>query len=80
MSDSHAATFAVRAELTANVFRVLVDVGASVAKGDELMILESMKMEIPVIATRSGLVTSVDAAPNSVVQEGDVLVRIGLGQ
>lgn len=68
--------YPVRAELTANVFRVLVEVGASVSKGDQLMVLESMKMEIPVIATRSGTIASIEAAPNSVVNEGDILVRI----
>ncbi|WP_228001338.1 biotin/lipoyl-binding carrier protein [Nocardia australiensis] len=67
---------AVRAELTASVFRILTEVGASVARGDQLMILESMKMEIPVIATRAGIVASIEAAPDTVVNEGDVLARI----
>ena len=41
----------VRAELTATVWKVVTEEGATVAEGDELVILESMKMEIPVVAT-----------------------------
>ncbi len=66
----------VRAELTANVWKVNVEVGQTVAEGDELLILESMKMEIPVEATASGTITEVRVQPNDVVQDGDVLVVI----
>lgn len=66
----------VRAELTANVWKVNVEVGQAVAEGDELLILESMKMEIPVEATASGTITEVRVQPNDVVQDGDVLVVI----
>ena len=66
----------VRAELTANVWKVNVEVGQTVAEGDELLILESMKMEIPVEATASGTITEVRVKPNDVVQDGDVLVVI----
>ena len=71
--------YPIRAELTANVWRVLTEVGATVAKGDELIMLESMKMEIPVIATRAGTIVSIEAKPESVVNEGDVLVHIAEG-
>ena len=47
----------VQAELTATVWKVVVEQGASVAEGDELVILESMKMEIPVVAPTAGTVT-----------------------
>ena len=67
----------VRAELTANVWKVNVEVGQTVAEGDELLILESMKMEIPVEATASGTITEVRVKPNDVVQDGDILVVIG---
>ena len=66
----------VRAELTANVWKVNVEVGQTVAEGDELLILESMKMEIPVEATASGTITEVRVKPNDVVQDGDILVVI----
>jgi acetyl-CoA carboxylase biotin carboxyl carrier protein len=63
----------VRAEITANVWQVRTEVGAQVAEGDELVILESMKMEIPVTAPADGVVTEVRVAPDDKVQEGDVV-------
>ena len=63
----------VRAEITANVWQVRTEVGAAVAEGDELMILESMKMEIPVIAPCAGTVAELRVQPEDVVQEGDVV-------
>ena len=64
----------VRAEITANVWQVRTEVGAEVAEGDELVILESMKMEIPVVATHAGTVSSVAVIENSQVSENDLLV------
>jgi biotin carboxyl carrier protein len=63
----------VRAEITASVWQVRTEVGAKVAEGDELVILESMKMEIPVTAPCDGTVTEVRVAPEDKVQEGDVV-------
>lgn len=63
----------VRAEITASVWQVRTQVGAKVAEGDELVILESMKMEIPVTAPCDGTVTEVRVAPEDKVQEGDVV-------
>ena len=65
-------------EMVANVLRVDVDAGAVVTAGDELVLLESMKMEIPVIAEDDGTVKSVKIAPSDVVQDGDVLLEIVL--
>jgi acetyl-CoA carboxylase biotin carboxyl carrier protein len=67
----------VKAEIAANVWQVVVEVGATVAEGDELIILESMKMEIPVTAPVGGTVAEVRVKPEDQVQEGDVLVVIG---
>jgi biotin carboxyl carrier protein len=64
----------VVAEITANVWQVPAEVGQSVAEGDTLVILESMKMEIPVVAPVAGTVAEVRVAPNDQVQEGDVVV------
>jgi urea carboxylase len=64
----------VRAEITANVWQVRTEVGAIVAEGDELVILESMKMEIPVAAPSAGTVAEVRVAADDKVQEGDVVV------
>ncbi len=66
----------VRAELVANVWKVLVSEGDSVEDGDTLVILESMKMEIPVIAESSGTVTTVAVGEGDVIQEGDLIAVI----
>jgi acetyl-CoA carboxylase biotin carboxyl carrier protein len=64
----------IRAEMAANVWQVLAEVGQAVAEGDELVILESMKMEIPVTAPRPGTIAEVRVKPEDQVREGDVLI------
>ncbi|MEJ7583665.1 MAG: biotin/lipoyl-binding carrier protein [Acidimicrobiales bacterium] len=66
----------VRTEITANVWQVRVEVGQRVAEGDELVILESMKMEIPVEAPCAGIVTEIRVAPEDQIAEGDVVAVI----
>jgi acetyl-CoA carboxylase biotin carboxyl carrier protein len=66
----------VRAEMAANVWQVPAEVGQTVEPGDVLVILESMKMEIPVEAERGGVITEVRVKPDDQVQDGDVLVVI----
>ena len=66
----------VRAEMVANVWKVVVAEGATVEDGDTLVILESMKMEIPVVAEAAGKVTSLRVGEGDVVQEGDVIAVI----
>ena len=66
----------VRAEITANVWQVRVEVGQRVEVGDELVILESMKMEIPVVAPLAGTVSEVAVAPDTSIKEGDLVVVI----
>lgn len=66
----------VRAEMTANVWQVPAVVGQVVAEGDVLVILESMKMEIPVEAPKAGTISEVRVKPDDQVQEGAVLVVI----
>ncbi len=63
----------VRAEMVANVWKVVVAQGDSVSDGDTLVILESMKMEIPVLAESDGTVAALHVAEGDVVQEGDVI-------
>ncbi len=67
----------VRAEMVANVWQVVTSEGAEVDEGDTLVILESMKMEIPVIAETPGTVTKLAVAEGDVVQEGDLIAVIG---
>lgn len=66
----------VRAEMVANVWKVVVAEGDQVADGDTLVILESMKMEIPVIAESSGTVSTLAVSEGQVVQEGDLIAEI----
>jgi len=65
----------IRAEMVANVWKIVVADGDSVSDGDTLVILESMKMEIPVIAEVDGTVT-VKVNEGDVVQEGDLIATI----
>jgi len=66
----------VRAEMVANVWKVVAAQGDSVADGDTLVILESMKMEIPVLAESAGTLTRLAVAEGDVVQEGDLIAVI----
>ena len=66
----------VRAEITANVWQVRVEEGQMVAEGDELVILESMKMEIPVVTEVPGVVRELHVQPEDAVQEGDLIALI----
>ena len=66
----------VRAEMVANVWKVVVTAGDSVEEGDTLVILESMKMEIPVAAEAGGTVKELRVNEGDVVQEGDVIAII----
>ena len=67
----------VRAEMVANVWKVVAAEGAAVEDGDTIVILESMKMEIPVLAEVSGTVSRLAVAEGDVVQEGDLIAVIG---
>ena len=69
----------VRAEMVANVLEVSVTTGSRVLPGDTLLLLESMKMEIPVLAEISGEVIEIAVAVGDVIQEGDPLVMITVG-
>ena len=64
-------------DLVANVWRIVVAQGDAVAAGDTIAILESMKMEIPVLAEGGGTVTALHVGEGDVVQEGDVIAVIG---
>ena len=67
----------VRAEMVANVWQVVTSEGDEVGEGDTLVILESMKMEIPVLTETPGKVTKLAVAEGDVVQEGDLIAVIG---
>ena len=66
----------VRAEMVANVMEVVAAVGSEVVEGDTIVLLESMKMEIPVLCETSGTVTEVAVAAGDVIQAGDLIAVI----
>jgi acetyl-CoA carboxylase biotin carboxyl carrier protein len=66
----------VRAEMVANVWKVVAAAGDEVAEGDTLVILESMKMEIPVLAESDGTLAQLAVNEGDVVQEGDLIAVI----
>lgn len=66
----------VRAEIVASVWSVIVTEGDHVAEGDPLVILESMKMEIPVLAESGGVVFRLHVTTGDVVQENDLIAVI----
>ncbi|MGA8850718.1 MAG: biotin/lipoyl-binding carrier protein [Aeromicrobium sp.] len=65
-----------RAEIVGNIWKITSRVGDQVAKGDTVAVLESMKMEIPVVAPAGGHVSRVLVEVNQIVQEGDPIVEI----
>jgi acetyl-CoA carboxylase biotin carboxyl carrier protein len=70
----------VVAELVAAVMKVEVEVGQAVAADDPVVILESMKMEIPVLADVAGSVSEIVVSAGDVVNDGDPLVVIKIGK
>jgi acetyl-CoA carboxylase biotin carboxyl carrier protein len=67
----------IEAHITGNVWKIEVAVGDTVADGDTVVILESMKMEIPVEAEDDGTVEEIRCEEGQAVSEGDVLVVLG---
>lgn len=67
----------VLAQMGGSIAKVLVKQGQSVSKGDKVVELEAMKMKIPVVATESGAVTSIQVAEGDPVEIGQVLITIG---
>ena len=68
----------ILAELVANVLSIDCQVGDTIGAGDAVVLLESMKMEIPVLAEHPGRVTAIKVAVGDVVQEGDPLIALDL--
>ncbi|MCC8140139.1 MAG: biotin/lipoyl-binding carrier protein [Lachnospiraceae bacterium] len=66
----------VTASVPGKVFKVEAKVGQSVNAGDTIVILEAMKMEIPVVAPEAGTVASIDVAVGDAVESGDILATM----
>ena len=66
----------VRAEIVASVLEVVVSEGDQIGQGDTVVLLESMKMEIPVLAEVGGTVSKVSVSVGDVIQAGDLIAVI----
>lgn len=66
----------IKAEVTGKVWKLEAAAGASLAAGDVVMILESMKMEIPVEAPKAGKLGALTVAEGDSVKEGQVLAKL----
>jgi biotin carboxyl carrier protein len=71
-----AGSIKVAAGAAGKIFKIEVSVGASVKKGDAVIILEAMKMEIPVVAPEDGTVASIDCAVGDMVEAGATLATL----
>jgi acetyl-CoA carboxylase biotin carboxyl carrier protein len=67
----------VAAHITGTVWKIEVKVGQAVSEGETLVILESMKMEMPVEALEGGTVVEIRCKEAQAVNEGDILVVLG---
>ena len=66
----------IEAGAAGKVFKIEANVGQSVKKGDAVVIIEAMKMEIPVVAPEDGTVASIDAAVGDAIEAGAVLATL----
>ena len=67
---------AVTASVPGKVFKVEASVGQAVKAGDTIVIMEAMKMEIPVVAPQDGTIASIDVAVGDSVENGDTLASM----
>ena len=72
-------TCIIKSEITGTVWKIVSSVGDAVAEDHEMLILESMKMEIPATATGSGKVLEILVKEGDPVKEGQALVIVELG-
>ena len=63
-----------KSEVSGSVWKIEVAIGQSVAEGDVLVLIESMKMEIPVVAEKAGTVASILVAESDAIVEGQAVV------
>ena len=70
------AATSIVSEIPGNVWKIEVQPGSSVADGDVVVILESMKMEVPVQSTVAGTIVEITVQEGDFVNEGDVIARV----
>ena len=73
------AEFLVESEVAGTVWKIEAEVGSTVGEGDTLIILESMKMEIPVESPESGKVVEIRVQVEQPVAEGDIIAVLDVG-
>lgn len=71
-----AGSIRVEAGAAGKVFKIEASVGQKVAKGDTVVIIEAMKMEIPVVAPEDGTVASIDVAVGDAIEAGQALATL----
>lgn len=71
-----AGSIQVKASVPGKVFGIEAKVGQAVKKGDNIIVLEAMKMEIPVVAPEDGTVASIDVTVGDAIESGDVLATL----
>lgn len=76
MAEANQKIHTIRAEMVANVLSISVSVGELVTVGQTVLLLDSMKMEIPILSEVSGIVIEIAVAPGEIIQEGDPLIMI----
>jgi acetyl-CoA carboxylase biotin carboxyl carrier protein len=67
----------VRSEIAGSVWKIEVAIGDTVAEDDPLVVLESMKMEIPLLAPQAGVVREILVVEGEPIAEGDIAVILG---
>ncbi|MFA5462153.1 MAG: acetyl-CoA carboxylase biotin carboxyl carrier protein subunit, partial [Sulfurimonas sp.] len=67
----------IKALLPGSVWKIVANPGQSVNEGDVILILESMKMEIDIVAPKGGVIKSINVATNDKVVEGQVVAVLG---
>lgn len=75
-SDSSSTQNEIKATMPAGVFKILVKVGDTVGKGQTLIILEAMKMEIPIESPNAGVVSEIFVSQGETVEDGQVLLKL----
>ena len=66
----------ILSEMTGSVWKILVEPDQQVNEGDTVIIIEAMKMEIPIVAMDSGKVAEILVKENDMVEDGDVVIRL----
>ena len=75
-ASAGAGSIEVKAGAAGKVFKIEANVGQSVKKGDAVVIIEAMKMEIPVVAPEDGTVASINVAVGDAIESGAVLATL----